>query len=362
MYARGDASATVENATARLEHWLCEGPAVMRSGPQSGAVTGRLTLGGCPDYAYPEIAGYYLTWLSFLHRTGQSTDLHHDLANGIVDWVIRWADTGMQTRVQLHRLDANDWRNNAIFLFDLTMLLRGVTHALESGLAGSSGSQAASRRLVGQIATMRDPAGGLCCLSLRGGEIPDRWSTQSGPFLLKALASLIGLGNGDAMFQPLKEAALATLPNILPGRGQAVHPECDHAALYFVEGVLLARESGVELAPAEAHCQEILNRHLIAFGDDTSRWAGRHDVLAQWLRSAILIFRGREDAEFAMATRRAAQQLALSVADDGGLPFERSGTDVSQNTWCAMFAHQALWLFTNSKRGHTDLWPRALLV
>jgi hypothetical protein len=363
MSSHGETSVLVENATARLKRWLCEGPAVMRSGPQAGAVIGNLARDGTADYAYPEIAGYCLTWLSFLHRSGETTAFHHDLANCVVDWVVRWADAGMQTRVYLQRHAADDWRNNAIFLFDIAMLLRGVNHAKESGLAGSANCQDASWRLIRQIGAMRDPAGGLRCLTtLRGGEVPDRWSTRMGPFLLKALVSLIRLGNADALFQPLRTAAQATLRNVWPDNCGSVHPDCDHAAMYFVEGVLLARESGIELPNAEASCREILNRNMAALGADMRRWSGRHDVLAQWLRSALLVIPSRKDATFMEVTRGAARHLALSVTADGGLPFERVGDDSAPNTWCAMFAHQALWVFSNPQKERSEPWARRFLV
>src|SRR5687767_3496439 len=116
-------------ALARLQHWLSFGPAIATDGPHAGAVAGRIAADGRPEYAYPEIAGYFLTWLAFLARTGSLREPARRLAPAIGAWHAQWLDTDADTRVRLRSGDEDDWRNRAVFLFDLAMLLRGVAQA-----------------------------------------------------------------------------------------------------------------------------------------------------------------------------------------------------------------------------------------
>ena len=86
--SEGEHGAT-DVALARLQHWLSFGPAIVSDGPHAGAVAGRIAADGRPEYAYPEIAGYFLTWLAFLARTGSLQEPARRLAPAIGAWHAR---------------------------------------------------------------------------------------------------------------------------------------------------------------------------------------------------------------------------------------------------------------------------------
>jgi hypothetical protein len=59
--------------TASISQWLRTSDIVFRAGPHKGAVAGWLSEDGDPSFAYPEITGYYLSWLaSSAHVEGPS--------------------------------------------------------------------------------------------------------------------------------------------------------------------------------------------------------------------------------------------------------------------------------------------------
>jgi len=53
---------------AAIARWLLKSKIVIREGPHRGAVAGWLD-GGSPSFAYPEVTGYYLSWLASLSQT-----------------------------------------------------------------------------------------------------------------------------------------------------------------------------------------------------------------------------------------------------------------------------------------------------
>lgn len=347
----------------RLERWLCEGPAMVRAGPEAGAVAGRIALDGRPDYAYPEITGYFLTWLAFLHGAGETQAVHRELADCASDWAGRWAATSMETRVHLRESGSDEWRNRAIFLFDVAMLIRGLAQVTRCGLVDPARTTTTLARLTEQVMAMRGEDGALRCLRQRGGSIPDRWSTRGGPFLVKALASILHATQLWAAPKELTQAALTTLPGVWPNDFATIHPDSDHAALYFVEGVLLGGDCGIPSPNAESHCQQIIWRRAMRSDNGLNPGVGhRHDVLAQWLRASLLMPPKAIGEMETHRQRTVAMQLSEAVTADGWLPFGGNGFDSSANVWCAMFAHQALWLDRRKRNGLVTALPAGCLV
>jgi hypothetical protein len=84
-----------------------------------------------------------------------------------------------------------DWRNAALFFFDLAMVLRGLASAARFGLIETD------PRLVARISELLgrlvadDGMFDACTATRIDAALPDRWSTRRGPFLSKAAGGVL---------------------------------------------------------------------------------------------------------------------------------------------------------------------------
>ncbi|MEO7252410.1 MAG: hypothetical protein ABIW30_07370, partial [Arenimonas sp.] len=109
-------------AAARLRGWLLSGPAQVDEGPEAGGVSGTVDNVGRAEYVYGESTGYYLHWLASPHLQGQPSLAAN--AGAALAWCERrfGAAGPVPTRIALQTLP-DDWRNRAVFCFDLAMLV-----------------------------------------------------------------------------------------------------------------------------------------------------------------------------------------------------------------------------------------------
>src|SRR5512142_3046463 len=126
--ARAPALPFAERSDQPLAAWL-RNVAQCQEGPHAGAVAGCVSVSGTPSYVYPEIAGYYLTWLAWrASRFGHDSE-DAERARGVQRWLAKWlAMPNLPTRVHFDG-KSGDWRNGAIFCVDLAMVLRGLAAA-----------------------------------------------------------------------------------------------------------------------------------------------------------------------------------------------------------------------------------------
>lgn len=326
-----------------LRAWLLHGPAQLRGGEQAGGVAGTVGADGRPLYVYAEITGYYLSWLADI-ADGADGALVRACTQRALDWAAyHFAAPGHAppTRIHLAAIDP-DWRNNAVFFFDLAMLVRGIDAVTEAGLASPPDSL---RRVLHEHLQQFVVDGALRpAVQTRGTRaLPPRWSTLGGPFLVKASSRLA------------RSARHAALPDVLAtacenesDRWAAQAAELDlgmlHPTLYFAEGLLLSRPDR-----AEAIAQ-LLRRCLATQRSDGSlpETAGdvdgkaRNDILAQALRVGLLLRElGANGAPAQGDIDRLAATLIARVDARGFLPFN-ADTAAQANVWGTMFAEQAL--------------------
>ncbi len=333
---------------SRLAAWLLTVPR-LRDGPHAGAIAGVFDGAAAATYVYPEIAGYYLRWLAFRAvRSGGSEELAVS-ATATQRWLAHWSTLeGPPTRVHLDGT-REDWRNRALFCFDLAMVLRGVGSAtmaglvtpddallrrLDAGLARCIGSDGAFDAIV----PLADPA----CL-------PVRWSTRRGAFLAKAAAGVLRAATQVPVSPRVVAAAEQTFAASVAALADAPHPEV-HPLLYACEGIL-------DL-PRHAHFHEVLPTVAARHADLLEFVSGdgllpesiaapadgpfRIDVIGQALRVAhLLTMHGLAPLD-AAALARLRSALERDVAPGGGVPFSRQSPRAQRNTWAAMFADQAL--------------------
>jgi len=320
---------------------------------------------GTPSYVYPEIAGYYLTWLAW--RTARDHDADDaERACGVQRWLAKWlAMPSLPTRVHFDGT-SGDWRNQALFCFDLAMVLRGLAAAARTGLlspdpAVVDGVCRALSRLVAS-----DGAFDACVPNGPGGPIPNRWSTRRGPFLTKAAAGILRAAQVLDVPGELRVAAERTFAASLSLLAREPHRET-HPLLYAFEGVLgmpqhprfhdtlpsISAQFDMLLAYAnhDSHLPETL---CSASGSGPARI----DVVAQTLRVGYLLGAHRpQQPPDRVGLARLRQSLSRHVRAGSGVAFARSASPAQANVWATMFADQALAFAAPSR--DPDAWWRS---
>ena len=360
--------ADLEETARRIEGWLLDSGAQLAAGPHRGGVAGRLDATGRPEFVYLEITGYYLTAMAWLAGGGAGSEERAAtaLARGrdALEWMRAVTAGGAVPATRIHLSPgADDWRNRAVFSFDLAMAARGVA------CFAAADPGAATTMLLGDLGDrLREISPGAVPLASHralgggGASLPDRWSTRPAPHHLKAAAALARLREG-VLGPALTDASLGTIDHWAAAMQASWPCEELHTLLYGVEGLVIVASGGNEdlLDVVEPLYRRILRLQRI---DGTlpalaGAWSGgvRADVLAQALRiGEILRTSGRlqEDA-WAARLEGLAAALLRHVRPDGGVLF--SLDQEVTNTWCAMFAHQALLL--HARPGDRALANRA---
>jgi hypothetical protein len=349
-----------------IRDWLLTGPAQVSAGPERGGVVGWLDDAGRPAFVYPEITGCYLTCLAFMAVAGES-------ARGQVRErarrAVRWLDAHAAgpadplTRSYLAPAPA-DWRNEALFAFDLGMVVRGLDAVRDVADGPERGR--ARRRVLALLA--RFPTGSDIPPwrprrgAAGGPPVPARWSTRPGPFLLKLAAALL-LPPAKPTLDRLDRAARRLHRRWSRGTGrERGHPEL-HPMLYGLEGLFLfglARRGREAWGRAEAGYRRVMIAQAAdgglpaRLGDP--RAESRSDVNAQALRLGCALrsvgrLRGPRWDE---RLEGLAAALGRAVRSDGAVAFVAARRPAHWNTWCAMFAYQAL--------AFHDAWRRARTI
>lgn len=350
-------------AAARARHWLLYGPAQLRCGEQAGGIAGQVGAGGEPSYIYAEITGYFLHWLADIAT--EQTPAARQAALGIGAWVRRQLAGARlpPTRIHLDPQAAPDWRNDALFFFDLAMLLRGLSSAQALDLVHLSEGELA--HLIGALASFVGPDGELAAVRRRepGPPLPQRWSTQGGAFLVKASAAVHLAGRRLQLPLALQRAHAALLAGFADGIAE-LPLRLLHPTLYFAEGMLVAMPArATAIASLLDRCLRLVDAAgELPESEDEGGALGRNDLLAQALRLGLLL-RGDQvpGAPSAETLQILAGVLSERVGEGGGLAFCRRDAAAGANVWCTLFAEQALRWYARSAAGQ-PLPPASALV
>jgi hypothetical protein len=321
----------------RVENWLLNPAIQVASGPYAGGIAGWLEADGSPSFVYGEITGYWLTWVSSIGTArigGERDKVAARVRAAVAFLAATWSRRAPpQTRFYLAAA-APDWRNRAVFSFDMAMILRGLAHAAE--LIGSAPCAAVAERIVPWLSRCIAPDGALTTHVIldAGGPLPRRWSTEAGPFQAKAAAAIL---QAPAAWLPA-ELARAARHSLAKWQGRAGEHADMHPRLYALEGEILAGgNADPDLAGTVVPADGWLPEHA-AFPAAPVR----ADVLAQAIRVLVL-------AEGSAAFDPRAPAMALlgalldHVTKEGAVLFRAK--DGPRNVWCALFAAQALaWL------------------
>lgn len=346
-------SAQASEATGRIERWLLQSPIQLENGPQRGGVGGWLDRDGRPEFVYLEIAGYYLTAMTWLASGAASSTDHAVAAAQRGGLALRWVTDAVSGEAppptRLYLSDRRpDWRNSGVFSFDLAMAARGALAA--RNIVRFPARRQLTARLARMIDGISRDAAVMQSHGVVGADapIPDRWSTRPGPHHLKAAAALLELDRtpGSTLRPLCQRTCQHWTATMLAGWPCAEI----HTLLYGLEGMLIrARTAGPDdLAIVERLYARLM---LLQAPDGTlpeSTLGGpvRSDVLAQALRAGLML-RGcgfLQGSEWAGRLDALGQALLGYVQPNGGVRFSHE-QDIT-NAWCAMFAHQALLLLS----------------
>lgn len=351
----------LEDAAHRIEGWLLHAGVQVDRGDHRGGIAGWLDRERRPAFVYLEITGYYLTALAWLIAGAPGGRERADiLARGrrALDWLSSATAEGALPPTRLHLAPAaTDWRNAAVFSFDLAMVARGV-HCF-AATAAAGGAERIVASITGRLLELARGSAVLPSHApANGGQtaLPDRWSTRPGPHHLKAAAALLRLPPGL-----LPEALAASCRATVTHWSGALEsgwpcPEL-HPLLYGLEGLVMSPspDDGHDLGMVERLYTRLME--LQAPDGTLPAVAGsmdsgvRADVLAQALRLGAILRAegGLAGDDWSRRLDALAVRLLEHVAPDGGVRFSLDAP--MANAWCAMFAHQALVVDAERRRG-----------
>lgn len=342
----------IRAASQRLRDWLLAGPAQLRDGSEAGAVAGSLDEFSRAKYAYAEITGYYLHWLSELAADGIDARVPV-AAQAALDWFCRacCGDHLPATRIAQFD-DSPDWRNDAQFCFDFGMLINGVVSAIQQGLARDIEQHEAVvdslDRVVARLQRHARPDGLRAALPLTDRDLPERWSTRGGAFLAKPAVRILHSARLRPLPLDLDHACQREIERCTAVAALAERPSLLHPLLYAAEGLIWAApERAADIAAMLNHGLERADADGRLPEDAEGDTGPRNDVAAQALRLGVwLRVHAPEHAPDPVLMERLAALVAAEIRADGSIPFRPHGGDDDTNVWCALFAEQALrwWL------------------
>lgn len=333
--------------------WLLDGPAQIGTGRHAGAVAGSIDGDGRATYGYPEITGYYLQWLAWRCRGSDTALAAAPRAAAAQRWLATWLALGEPLPMRLHLDDGvDDWRNRAVFCFDVAMVVRGLAAAADAGLLDPDPAVVAglSNALLAMIAD--DGSFDAFAPIAAAGTLPARWSTRRGGFLAKAGAGIVTAAHLPGMAPRVVAAAEATWLASLESTFAAPHDEL-HPQLYAYEGIL-SRPQHPRTVAALPRLAAAFDVHLALRtrrgalpetrrANGTDAGPERIDVIAQTLRVGYLLQRSYPQwMPDRVALARLRHLLRGQVRPDGSVPFAVDAPVPVSNVWAAMFADQAI--------------------
>ena len=355
-------STDLHSTVRRIEEWLLRSEIQIPDGQHRGGVAGWLDNRGTPEFLYLEIAGYFMTSMAWLSAGAASSPENVDVARRRARRASAWVASLLSryqsppTRLYLSGLRA-DWRNDGVFSFDLAMAARGL-----AGDRQFVGRRERRRALSDTCARIeRISCGADVMVShdlLSDTRLPDRWSTRPGPHHLKAAAAVLRLPR-----RTISEAMIGVAERTCDHWAQSFADEvwpCRelHAVLYAMEGMLLQSPRRDRLADVSRVFARVMELQAPdgTLPESVDGGIARSDVLAQALRVGQLLRAHHHLHEPVWTGRldRLTEALLGFVRPDGGVLFARH--QPISNTWCAMFAHQALYL--RARDGTPDALPR----
>lgn len=269
--------------------------------------------GNVAEFGYPEIAGYWLGWAAD----------HPSVSEAAGENVISWLTSAQEPEgTWPTRLGSSDIEyQRTRYLFDHAMLWHGVARWADR--RASTTARILHPQVTAALVCFADDTQ---LHSILGPAIP-RWSGQSGPFLLKALARIRHV-------EPLQQKVNEKIRNLTALALNTPHQHA-HPQLYAIEGLWLLDE--IEIANQALHSLLVAQGGIESLRESIGQGPRRNDVIAQTLRAALLLgWPIRGNRQWA----RTYDRLVNAVPTNGRLPFSKN--QKQSPTWTAIFAEQAV--------------------
>jgi hypothetical protein len=353
----------------KIEHWLLTSNIQVNEGNDQGGIAGWLNEDNQPEFVYMEITGYYLTCLAFIiTKSNESRETAITRAVKALDWLdFSTTDGNMpKTRkyIAAEESGKEDWRNSAVFSFDIGMAIRGISTILPL-LPGRKKCEPLSR-LVEKLMSLCNEDHTLKSHTLLDQSaaqlVPDKWSTKPNIHQAKIAAAILSLPD-EYLSSELKAVVDKLYTDWLTiFNKQKVALEELHPAFYFLEGLLISGAFGndhdaisetVRLYEKLMDSQTV-TRYLTSISNSDLPPL-RSDVIAQALRvGCILASQGRLDSVKWKEKLSALAKSLMNFANaDGSISFFPKAGSYKKywNTWCAMFSYQALYFWDKVNSG-----------
>lgn len=343
----------------------------------------------CYPFVYSEITGYAITALTYLHvQTGDDQFLGR--AQSAADWLLEEAfdPTTGYFRCQ-YSLDAHAFIPRA-YAFDEAMILNGLTSLCRTTdeVRYREAAELGAQRLVTKW--QRDDGAFTPFQSLSPTDTVDKiqkWSRQPGSFQAKNAIGLLNLYQITGA-PALKDSVVKVCDRALGFQHQTgffvtstyddsthLHPHCYSAEGLWVAGKLLGREEYLESATRAVRWaldQQLPNGGIPRiYLNGEFNGQERSDIIAQVIRLGILlIHEGRlgraylDNVERALERLLSFQCLEGSAQEKGGFVFgfQDDGLPANHvNSWCTMFALQAILMYLQHRQGSLDFDPLLLV-
>lgn len=253
--------------------------------------------------------------------------------------------------------DEEDWRNLAVFSFDIAMVVRGISHTLSQQL--SPLAYPLLKRYVAYLLELCDSNGHLLPFRLRDGwtgrSLPDTWSTQEGIHQLKIAAAILSIPPMLAPVQ-LSQVAERLYLRWADCSWDEIRATPFHPVFYFLEGLLFHSICGYDpegIGKVVGIYERIMELQdssgYLPAGPGVGPAPCRSDVIAQALRigSVLRRFGHLSGARWDAKLRGLANALLDFVSTQGAVSQYPIRAPYMQcwNAWCSMFAYQALLLY-----------------
>lgn len=317
------------------------------------------------SYVYSEITGYAITTLLYL------TDIFNDRnfikkAEAAASWILNKSvhqSGGVKTRLYNddERADnAYSFVGKNLFSFDTGMVLYGMINLYKKN--GKEEFLEASKRMADFLTDiMQNEDGSLSAVyNAETGEKKetlDKWSNQRGSFHAKISLGLLDLfcvtNEEKYKISAIKLCTYAVSMQEKTGRfitnkgdnTTNMHPHCYSAEGLFYAGVLL-KDSQFTKSAARATKWIFDNLSIDGINELYYPQYGkfsdfqRSDVLAQALRLGIIFGADKEQIENLKSKLLQYQLTGEESNQSGGFLYSRGSSHI--NSWCTMFAMQAL--------------------
>ncbi len=351
----------------RMENWLLKSGVQLTDGPEAGGVAGWLNDDGTPEYVYMEITGYYLSSMAFIISKSEGAVKADALDNAqkALDWLQGYYEKGeLPPTRKFLRPEPGDWRNTAIFAFDIGMVIRGLVDISQFI------STEQHKQLLGFFLTnlakliapdfslnshyMTDP---------NAPAFPPKWSTTHGPYHLKVVSPLLNVP-AELLTEDLQALMAKVYDNWKDYCEIETLTEDLHPTFYYLEGQVPFALRNYE--PGIFEKMEILFTKIMAhqkpdgwvpYNPATADDVMRADINAQALRiGAILKSQGfLKGAEWDTKLHNLAEALLRFTNDEGAISFHPlDGAHPKHwNAWCAEFTQQAVCFYKMVLDGQT---------